>query len=85
MPPLTVVRAADARSYDFQELIISDTRFKLFVFAGNASGDAAQKEMLDTFVAEATSPSELLMKYSRHQGESSSLSWDVTFETFKKH
>ena len=82
MPPLTVVRAADARPYDLQELIVSDTRFKLFIFAGNVSGDAAQKDRLDAFVAEATSPSGFLARYGRRRGEDSALSWDATFETF---
>ncbi|KAL0571440.1 hypothetical protein V5O48_010530 [Marasmius crinis-equi] len=37
VPPETVVRAADARPYNIQDLLPSDTRFKILVFTGDSS------------------------------------------------
>ena len=35
VPPQMVVRAADGRPYELQDLLPSDTRFKVLVFAGD--------------------------------------------------
>jgi hypothetical protein len=42
VPPQTVLRAADARTYEMQDLLPADARFKLLVFAGDTA-HAAQR------------------------------------------
>lgn len=42
MPPQIVVRAADFRPYELQDLLPSDTRFKLLLFTGDISNTAQQ-------------------------------------------
>lgn len=37
VPPQTFIRAADGRPYELQDLLPSDTRFKLLIFAGDIS------------------------------------------------
>ena len=37
VPPETIVRAADGRPYNIQDLLPSDTRFKVLVFTGDSS------------------------------------------------
>lgn len=81
MPPLVIVRAADARPFDLQELIVSDTRFKFFIFTGDLR-DEVQKARLDSFVANATSPSGFLTKYGRRREDGTGLQWEATFEIF---
>ena len=35
VPPQTIVRSADGRPFELQELLVADTRFKLLVFTGD--------------------------------------------------
>ena len=82
MPPLVIVRAADARPFDFQQVIVSDTRFKIFIFAGDIRNDLAQKARFEAFVANATGPSGFLTKYGRRREDGTGLDWEATFEIF---
>jgi len=48
MPPAVVVRAADARPFELQDLLPADTRFKVLVFAGDLA-DARQAARVQSF------------------------------------
>lgn len=39
MLPHAFIRAADARPFDIQDMLLADTRFKVLVFAGDTSDD----------------------------------------------
>lgn len=45
MPPQLLIRAADSRPVELQDLLPSDTRFKLLVFTGDSSGAAQQSKL----------------------------------------
>lgn len=61
MPPQVFVRAADARPYDIQDMIPSDTRFKLLFFVGHLTEDRVRELK---FLSEGLSdPSSFLQKY----------------------
>ena len=61
--PQVVVRAADGRSYDVQDLLPSDVRFKVLVFAGDTSR-VCQYGRLQRLSSDLET---LLKKYSRTQ------------------
>ncbi|KAF8511810.1 FAD binding domain-containing protein [Hysterangium stoloniferum] len=63
MIPQVLIRAADGRSYELQDLLPADVRFKLLIFTGNTR-DKAQLDKLHT-LAGALEPT--LLKYV--QGE----------------
>lgn len=48
VPPQVLVRAADARPYELQDLLPADGRFKLLVFAGDVR-EGAQLAALEAF------------------------------------
>ena len=58
MPPAIILRAADARPFELQDLLPSDTRFKLVVYAGDIHSSCpdsvAQKARLERFAEEAS-------------------------------
>ncbi|KAH8110740.1 FAD binding domain-containing protein [Phellopilus nigrolimitatus] len=75
MAPQIILRASDARPYELQDLLPSDTRFKVLVFAGDiASGTQLAK--LEKLAAEATSESGFLSRY----GHRSDKGWEEVFE-----
>jgi phenol 2-monooxygenase len=49
--PQVFLRAADSRPYEIQDLIVSDTRFKVLVFVGDTS-DAGQRDRLTDLAGE---------------------------------
>jgi phenol 2-monooxygenase len=51
VPPQVLVRAADARPYELQDLLPADGRYKLLVFGGDLE-DAAQKARVERFAEE---------------------------------
>lgn len=51
MPPQVIVRAADARAYELQDLLPSDARFKILVFAGDTA-NPAQRAKVEKLVGE---------------------------------
>lgn len=53
MPPQVILRAADARPFELQDLLPSDTRFKVIVFSGDVNAPGAQKEKLLQFASAA--------------------------------
>lgn len=76
MPPQVVVRAADARPFDLQDLIPSDTRFKILIFAGNLD-DQARMTALEALVLHATAEDGFLKTYGCRK---STGGWDSVFE-----
>ncbi|KAI5120427.1 hypothetical protein M0805_009889 [Coniferiporia weirii] len=64
MPPQIILRAADARPYELQDLLPSDTRFKLVVFTGDLDV-AAQAAKVSAFAEAAAGEAGLLSKYGR--------------------
>ena len=78
MPSTILVRAADAAVTDLQDLLPSDTRFKLLIFTGNLDVET-QKAKLERFIADATSSSGFLKKYGSR--DSKRPGWDKVFDT----
>jgi phenol 2-monooxygenase len=61
MPPQIFVRAADARPCDIQDMLPSDTRFKLLFFVGYLTEERVRE--LDSLSDELRDPSCFLQKY----------------------
>ncbi|PAV19767.1 hypothetical protein PNOK_0470100 [Pyrrhoderma noxium] len=78
MPSTILVRAADAAVTDLQDLLPSDTRFKLLIFTGNLNVET-QMAKLERFIAGATSSSGFLKKYGSR--DSKRPGWDKVFDT----
>ncbi len=51
LPPQIFIRAADARPCEIQDLLPSDTRFKILAFVGNAA-DHAQIQKINALAAQ---------------------------------
>lgn len=52
MAPQIILRAADARPFELQDLLPSDTRFKVIVFSGNLE-DETQLKKVESFAKAA--------------------------------
>lgn len=75
MPPQVFVRAADARPYDIQDMIPSDTRFKLLFFVGHLTEDRVRELK---FLSEGLSdPSSFLQKYGYPSQEVAQSMFDI--------
>jgi phenol 2-monooxygenase (NADPH) len=61
--PQYILRAADGRPFQIQDLLPSDTRFKLLVFTGNTS-EPSQLTKLQTLAEELQAPESFLIKFS---------------------
>ncbi|KAI0364365.1 hypothetical protein BV20DRAFT_956369 [Pilatotrama ljubarskyi] len=64
MVPHVFIRAADARPYEIQDLLPSDTRFKILVFVGNVV-DTAQAERVKALAEEIGSPGSFYHRFGR--------------------
>ena len=62
--PHAFVRAADGRPYDIQDLLPSDTRFKILLFAGNTA-DAAQSARVAALAERMAAPEGFLARFGR--------------------
>jgi phenol 2-monooxygenase len=58
-----VLRAADARPFEIQDLAPSDIRFRILVFAGNTK-DAVQKARIQNLANELEKPERFYKKYT---------------------
>lgn len=67
MLPQVLVRAADARPYEVQDLLPADSRFKVIIFAGD-TGNASQRLLLENVAEKMGKPESFLNKYSRGSG-----------------
>lgn len=61
--PQTIIRSADARPFEIQDLIPSDIRFKVLVFAGNTK-DPIQNARLQALADELDKPERFYKKYT---------------------
>ncbi|KAG9042534.1 hypothetical protein FS837_010741, partial [Tulasnella sp. UAMH 9824] len=61
--PSVILRAADCRPYQIQDLTPSDTRFKLIIFCGDLE-DPAQKTKLDSLARELDSETGFVKKFT---------------------
>ncbi|CAE6442570.1 unnamed protein product [Rhizoctonia solani] len=61
--PQVVIRTADARPFEIQDLIPSDIRYKLIVFAGNTK-DVMQKARIQKLADELEKPERFYKKYT---------------------
>jgi phenol 2-monooxygenase len=61
--PQILVRAADARPYELQDLLPADTRFKILVFAGDTT-DAVQRTKVEKLAEEMDMPESFLKTYN---------------------
>lgn len=62
--PHVFVRAADARPYNIHDVLPSDTRFKVLVFAGNTA-DAAQAARVEALAGALAKPDGFLARFGR--------------------
>jgi phenol 2-monooxygenase len=67
MPPQIFIRAADARPYEIQDMLPSDTRFKLLFFVGDLTEERIRE--LDALSNEMRDPSCFLQKYGYPEEE----------------
>lgn len=63
MPPQIILRAADNRPYEIQDLLPSDTRFKVVLFVGDVAGDKQRKEEVQKLAGLMTGESGFLGKW----------------------
>ncbi|KAG6876188.1 hypothetical protein C0992_000550 [Termitomyces sp. T32_za158] len=63
VPAQRVTRVADGRQYELQDLLPSDTRFKVLVFTGDIS-DADQRANVEKLVADMGAENGFLKRYS---------------------
>lgn len=61
--PQILVRAADARPYELQDLLPADTRFKILIFAGDTT-KIAQRIKVEELAQEMCRPESFLNKYA---------------------
>ncbi|CAE6434048.1 hypothetical protein RSOLAG1IB_07779 [Rhizoctonia solani AG-1 IB] len=61
--PQIVIRTADARPFEIQDLVPSDIRYKVIVFAGNTK-DVTQKARIQQFADELEKPERFYKKYT---------------------
>ena len=73
MPPQTLLRAADGRPIELQDLLPSDTRFKILIFAGDTI-ESSQRAKLEWLAEELGNPKSFLSLFS------SSGKWESTFD-----
>jgi phenol 2-monooxygenase (NADPH) len=64
IPPIYVLRAADARVFHLHDLLPSDTRFKLLVFCGDVISDSGQKLKLTQLAQQLEAEDSILKKYA---------------------
>jgi phenol 2-monooxygenase (NADPH) len=74
MPPSVIVRAADYKPMELQDLLKSDTRFKIIVFCGDA-GETEQKLRLEALAEKVGGKDGFLRKYT--QGEDVGKVFDI--------
>ncbi|KZT25320.1 hypothetical protein NEOLEDRAFT_1169502 [Neolentinus lepideus HHB14362 ss-1] len=66
--PQSVIRAADARPFELQDLLPSDTRFKILVFTGDIR-DASQMEKVNELANKLGREDSFLRKFGKRQDE----------------
>ncbi|KAG1737215.1 FAD binding domain-containing protein [Suillus lakei] len=75
-PPYKFIRAADAWPFEIQDLLPSDFRFKLLVFAGDFS-DPLQQAKVESMVADMQKPESFLNRYATPDKSSGSPRFDI--------
>ncbi|KDQ19599.1 hypothetical protein BOTBODRAFT_28168 [Botryobasidium botryosum FD-172 SS1] len=68
LPPQIVLRMADFRPFELQDVIPSDTRFKILIFAGDTR-DAAQRARLQALADGLDGPEGFLRRYTPQDGK----------------
>ncbi|KAG2051867.1 hypothetical protein BDR06DRAFT_990269 [Suillus hirtellus] len=63
VPPYKFMRAADGRPFELQDLLPSDSLFKLLVFTGESS-DPLQQARVESMVADMQKPGSFLNRYA---------------------
>ena len=66
LPPQVIVRAADSRPYEIQDLLPSDIRFKILVFSGNST-DEGRKALLDEMATKLAGENGVLHKFGKKE------------------
>ena len=63
MPSFKVLNQSDARPWHLQELLKSDSRFRIILFAGNVTS-AVQKTRIEKFCAKLNAPGSFLRRFT---------------------
>jgi phenol 2-monooxygenase (NADPH) len=63
MHPQILLRAADARPFELQDLLPADTRFKVLIFVGDPT-TPEQKRRVEKLAEEMSRPESFLKKYT---------------------
>ncbi|QRV88565.1 phenol 2-monooxygenase [Ceratobasidium sp. AG-Ba] len=82
--PQTVIRTADARPFEIQDLIPSDIRYKILIFAGNTK-DPIQKARLQAFADELEKPERFYKKYTPKDAPVDTVFEILSFSTMTKN
>lgn len=61
--PQILIRVADTRPFELQDLLPADTRFKVLIFAGDITTNATQRVKVDKLAEEMSKPESFLNKY----------------------
>lgn len=81
MPPHIFIRAADSRPVELQDLLPSDTRFKVLVFTGDTT-DMMQLKRIRTLAEELDKPEGFLKRFGK--GDSSAVFNVLSISSAKK-
>lgn len=81
MPPQIILRAADGRPYELQDLLPSDLRFKILVFTGDLDAET-QRDRVSKFAQAVTSEGGFLRKYGQRRVGEGATGWNEVFELF---
>jgi len=66
LPPQVIVRAADSRPYEIQDLLPSDIRYKILVFSGNST-DEGRQGVLDELATKLAGENGVLHKFGKKE------------------
>jgi phenol 2-monooxygenase len=72
--PQIILRAADARPFEIQDLCPADNKFKVLLFAGDLAG-TKQAQRLNRLAADMAKPEGFLSKFGRRRDKDGD--WDV--------
>ena len=64
--PQRIIRAADAQSFEIQDLCPADTRFKVLMFVGETSSDA-DVQRIETFLDKFENPESFFSRSEAHK------------------
>jgi phenol 2-monooxygenase len=68
VPPQVIIRAADGRTFELQDLLPADSRFKVLIFAGDIN-ERQQREKINRLAEEMGKPERFLTRLASSSKE----------------